>query len=243
MKKEIEKINSGIPGLNEILRGGIKKNSSILITGSPGTGKSIFAMQFIIEGAKNNEPGLFITSEETIEVVREHTKTFDFNLEELEKKGLVIIVQQQITTKKLVSISTPLDIIKKRKIKRVALDSLTLFEYFHVAGEIDYRKEVLEFIWKMKEAGVTLVATSEKRITDIDKLVFDQEDFLFEGLILLTKIRKSSSFERCLHVVKLRGQDHLINIYPFSITNKGIKVYPNQIPFSLVEKDVERKKF
>ena len=140
------------------------------------------------------------------------------------------------------SIATPLTVIKSKSVRRVVLDSITLFEYMHVSGEMDYRKEVLDFVLKMKESNVTLMAISEKSISNIDDISYDPEDFLFEGLIVLTKIRKGSSFEHCLFVTKMRGQDHSTDIVPFKIGQGGVKVFPKQPPFSLVEKDTRKFK-
>ena len=235
-------IKTGIKGLDAVLKGGLRQNSSILLTGGPGTGKTILALQYICEGAKLGEAGLYITFEETVESLREYADSVDLNLRELEKKGLVTLVQQPISDKKIMSIAAPLNVIRQKKIKRVALDSLTLFEYMHVAGTMDFRKEVLDFILRMKEAGVTLLATSQKATVNFDQLEYQPQDFLFEGVIVLTKVRKSSSFERCLSVVKLRGQDHLIDIYPFAIKKGGIEIFPKEIPFSLIEQDIEDKK-
>ncbi len=233
-------IKSGVPGLDDILKGGIKAGSAVLITGAPGTGKTIVAIQFLLEGAKNNEPGLFISAEETIEEMRNYARVLGLELDAYEEKGLITFIQQQLSTKTLVSIATPLDIIKHKKIQRVALDSLTMFEYTHVAGVMDYRKEVLDFISRMKESAVTLLVTAEKSITDIDVMEYDPQDFLFDGLIILFKIRKTSSYERCLTVAKMRGQQHSIDIFPFVIED-GVKVLPSQVPFSLIEKDIRKR--
>ena len=78
---------------------------------------------------------------------------------------------------------------------------------------------------------------SEKSISNIDEIEYRAEDFLFDGLVILTKIRKSASFEHCIMVEKMRGQDHLTNIVPFTIGKGGITVFPKQLPFSLIEKD------
>ena len=235
-------IKTGIPGLDEILKGGVRENSAILVTGGPGTGKSILALQFILEGAKKGEPGLFISAEESIDALKEDVKSLGFNIEKYEKEKKIVLVKQPILSRKLVSIATPLNLIKEYKIKRVALDSLTLFEYMHLAGEMDYRKEVLDFIQRMKDAGVTLLATSEKTVSDTDVISYESEDFLFDGLILLIEVRKAESFERCIHIVKMRGQDHMLNIYPFKIEKGGIKIFPDQLPFSLIEEETRRKR-
>lgn len=236
----MEKLITGIPGFDEILKGGLNERSAVLVTGGPGTGKSIFCLQFIYEGAKKGEAGVYITSEEDADSLRKYAKTLGMDLEKYEKQGLIHIVKQSISNKKLVSIATPVDIIKKDHVKRVVLDSLTLFEYTHVAGDYDYRKEVVEFLDLMKGFNVTLLATSEKVITDLDTMKYQPEDFLFHGLVVMVKIRKSSTFERCLYVAKMRGQEHLMDIFPFTIGQKGIKIFTKQLPFSLIDRDSEK---
>jgi len=238
----IQKIKTGIPGLDEILKGGIRKNASVLVTGPPGTGKTILAIQFIIEGAKRKEPGIYITSEETIEDIRNYAESLGLDIKKYEKNGLITLVKQSISPKKLMSIATPLTIIKKKKIKRVVIDSITLFGYAYYPEKASFRREILEFLAKMKEVGVTLLSTSEKSITDIDQIKYDPEDFLFDGLVILTKIRKSSSYERCLTVTKMRGQDNLIDIYPFTIDKGGVSIFPDVPPYSLLEKDENKSK-
>jgi KaiC/GvpD/RAD55 family RecA-like ATPase len=141
----------------------------------------------------------------------------------------------------MMDISTPLKIIKEKKVKRVVLDSLSLFEYAHSPGSIEFRREVLDFLVRMKQSGVTFLSTSQQTTLDIDKIKFQPEDFLFDGLIFMMKIRKLASFERCITVAKMRGQDHLMDIFPFTIGKGGITVFPDQLPFSLIEKDLKKK--
>lgn len=236
-----DKVKTGVPGLDEIFRGGVNKGSSVLVTGSPGTGKTLLVLQFIHAGARLGEPGLYITCEEPIELIKSYAKGIGLDLEEHEKKGLITFIKQPVTLKKIASIARPLEVIRKKKIKRVVLDSLTFFEYIHTAGEMDFRKEVLGFLTAMREEGVTLFVTSEQINPDFDSFIFRPQDFLFSGLVILTKVRKASSFERCLHVAKLRGQEHLIDIYPFTIGKGGIKVFPKQLPFSLIEKEAKER--
>ena len=231
-------IKSGVPGLDEILKGGINEKSSILITGAPGTGKSILALQFLFEALKNNEPALFITTEETEESLIKNAASLGINLEPYKSK--LFIHEQTLSTESIQTLAKPIELIKKNNIKRVALDSITFFEFLYPSEGISFKKGLLDFLIKMKQLGVTLLVTSQKSVTTIDIMEYSPHEFLFEGLILLSRIRKGSSYERVIIVEKMRGQDHSIDIFPLKIEQGGIKVFPNQPPFSLIEQDAEK---
>ncbi|MBI2140382.1 AAA family ATPase [Candidatus Woesearchaeota archaeon] len=237
-----EKVNradlakTGIAGLDTILKGGIRKGSSVLVTGPPGCGKTILAIQFIVEGAKQSEAGVYITSEENIEDIRSYAEALGLDLKGLEKKGLITLVRQELSPKKLMSIATPLKLIKDRHIQRVVLDSLTIFEYAYYPEEVNYRREVFAFIGEMENAGVTLLSIAEKSVPNLDEILYQPVDFLFDGLIIMAKIRNETSFEHVIMVSKMRGQDHELNIFPFIIKRGGIEVYPDQLPFNLFGK-------
>ncbi|MFC1732999.1 RAD55 family ATPase [candidate division KSB1 bacterium] len=234
---DMELIKTGIPGLDEAFKGGISEGSSVLITGAPGTGKTILALQFICEGVMKKEPCLYITSEENAEALRDYARKIGFDCSKFED-GYLQIYEQDLTSKKIISLETPLNAIKKKKIKRIVLDSLTLFEYVYFESNIEFRKGVLDFLKHVKKMGATLLATSERIKLDIDDITFDAQDFLFEGLLHLTMVRKGSNFERLIHILKMKGQAHSLDIYPLSITNKGMKVLTKELPFSLIEQDV-----
>lgn len=239
----IERIKTGVPGLDKILKGGLRKNSSILVTGAPGTGKTIMALQFIYNGAKlYNESGVFIATEESLKELRAYAKNLGMDIEKMEKAGKIFLYEKSVELLKggISSIEGLVDLIKKKKIKRVALDSLIFFEYLYPRSDnngLEHRRQVLLFIRKIKDAGVTFLALSERRITDIDRIEYDIMDFVFQGFIILSRVRKGSYFERVLTVAKIRGQDHSLDIYPILIAKGGVKVLEDQVPFSLVEKE------
>lgn len=237
MKKVDHLITTGIKGLDQICKGGIRANSSILVTGVPGAGKTIFGLQFVYGGAKNGEAGLIITTEETVDSIRINAKTLGMDFEKYEKNGLITIVEQKVFGGKIISMEAPMNVIRKKKIKRVVLDSLNVFEYIFKSGSEDYKRGLLQFISDLKEVDITFLAVTDRATTSFDSFHYKPEDSLFEGMVVLTKIRKSSSFERCLHVAKLRGQEHGLDIYPFCIGKGGITVYPKEIPFSLAENE------
>ena len=239
----VERIKTGVSGLDQILKGGLRKNSNILITGAPGTGKTILALQFIYYGAKDyNENGIFITTEDNLDDIRQNAGNLGMEFASMEKKGKIFFVQKPIATLKggLSSIKGLIDLIKKNNVKRVALDSLIFFEYLYPrfdGNKMEFRRQVLMFMQQMKKAGVTFLAVAERSVTDFDRLTYDMMDFVFEGFIVLSRIRKGSYFERVLTVAKIRGQDHSLDVYPVTIGNDGLKVLFDQTPFSLVEKE------
>jgi len=239
----VELIKTGVHGLDQVLKGGLRRNSSILVTGAPGTGKTILALQFVYYGAKDhNENGIFISTEESLEVLDQSARNLGMDLASMVKKGKIFFVQKPLTTLKggISSIKGLIDAIKKNNIKRVALDSLIFFEYLYPrfdGNKMEFRRQVLLFIQEMKKAGVTFLAVSERSVTDFDRLTYDMMDFVFEGIIVLSRIRKGSYFERVLTVAKIRGQDHSLDVYPITIGKDGLKVLHDQTPFSLVEKE------
>ena len=238
-----ELIKTGVPGLDQVLKGGLRKNSTILVTGAPGTGKTILALQFVYYGAKDyNENGIFLSTEENLDLLNQSATNLGMDLNSMVSKGKIFFVQKPIATLKggISSIKGLIDAIKKHNVKRVALDSLVFFEYLYPRSDgnkMEFRRQVLMFIEQMKKSGVTFMVVSERSVTDFDKLTYDMMDFVFEGIIVLSRIRKGSYFERVVTVAKMRGQDHSLDVYPVTIGNDGLKVLFDQTPFSLVEKE------
>ena len=236
-------LKTGISGLDELfVENGIRKGSSILVTGAPGTGKSSVAWQFIYKGAKEyKEAGVIVTIEESAEERKEFAKTLGMDFEPLEKEGLVKIVENPLFGKSVLGTESLLGSIIHDNVKRVALDSLTLFKYFYKPESLEYRNELVKFITRMKKAGVTFMCTSERATTDIDNFQYVMEDFLLDCVVILSRIRKGTSFEQVLAVIKARGQSHSLDIVPVKVTSKGVEVYPKETPFALTEQDIKKK--
>jgi len=243
----VNMIKTGIVGLDDALKGGIRRSASVLITGSPGTGKTIMALQFIYNGVKDyKENGIFITTEENLDDIRYYGKTLGMDIEKYEKSGSIILIEKSVTRLKggIVSIEGLLNLIKKKNIKRIALDSLIFFQYLYPKVDHDgmeFRRQVLLFIQQMKKANISFLCTCERHITDLDRIEYSMMDFLFEGFVIVTRVRKGAYFERILNVAKMRGQEHSLDVYPLSIGKGGVSVLTDQVPFSLVEKEEKEK--
>ena len=93
----INRIKTGVDGLDELVEGGFPEGSTILISGSAGTGKTILSLQFLIAGAENNEPGIYLTVEESRDKIINQAEQFGWDLEKLEKeRALVINVMKDV---------------------------------------------------------------------------------------------------------------------------------------------------
>ena len=238
MKKRVK---TGVPGVDEMTGGGLPEGSITIITGTPGIGKSNFAMQFLYNGASlYNEPGVYITVEDSPENIREYAKSFGWDIEKYEKENkLVIVSQPMIDTgydekKKQQPSETLGDTIKRIGAKRIVLDSITLFKYLF-KDEMSRRVNILSFIRQVKLSGCTSIAVAEQHEPSPDITYLD-EHFLADGLIVLFWSRHREKNERCFRVVKIRGSPINPDIRPMEITDKGIIVSPTQVPLSLSSK-------
>lgn len=239
----IDRVKTGIPGLDELIEGGFPRGDTILIAGKAGTGKSILATQFIYKGATEyDEAGVFVTLEEPPHLIKRNMLRFGMDLEALIKEGKVSIVD--LSPSKEV---TPVTIgeypsfdlsglqaiimnhIKKINAKRVVLDTLSIMAYKFRSRDI-LREEFFKLAASITKTGCTLIITSEIPAQDKGLGVFDIEAFLASGVIVLYNEKISdTSRSRSIEVLKLRGSKHSSRFHSMRITDEGIRVWPGEI--------------
>jgi len=239
----MDRIKTGIPGVDELLGGGFISNSVVIISGSPGIGKSNFAMQFLYNGATVfNEPGVYITVEDVPEKVRDYSLAFNWDLEPLEKENKIAIVAQPIYSDEKAEKEaekkragkkpeTLVETIQRMNAKRVVLDSVTLFKYLF-KDDMSRRVNILNFVNMVKRLGCTTLMVAEQH-ESTPNIMYADEHFLADGLIVLFWLQHKERTERCIRVVKIRGSKITSDIRPMEINEKGIVVYPTQVPLSL----------
>jgi circadian clock protein KaiC len=240
---EIDRVKTGIPGLDELIDGGLPRGDTILIAGKAGTGKSILATQFIYNGAKDyKEPGVFVTMEEPPHLIKRNMIQFGMDLEKMAKDGLISIVD--LSPSKEV---TPVTIgeypsfdlsgleaiimnhVQKVKAKRIVIDTLSIMAYKFRNRDI-LREEFFKLCANLTRTGCTLLLTSEIPAQDHGLGVFDIEAFLASGVIVLYNEKISdTSRSRSIEVLKLRGSKHSSRIHSMRITDEGIRVWPGEI--------------
>jgi len=230
--KTIQKCPTGITGFDQITEGGLPRNRTTLITGSPGSGKTLWGIDFVVAGAtKYNEPGVFISFEETVEELYEDVASVNLDLRGLVSQKKIhlehIILERrdiQETDFDLEGIFIRLEhAIDSLGAKRVVLDSIeSLFAGLTDLGIL--RVEVKRLFRWLRDKKVTTIITSEP-----GKGLYSRhgiEEYISDCLLFLdNRVSEQISIRR-IRVVKYRGSSHGTNEYPFVIDEEGLSVIP-----------------
>lgn len=235
----MERLSTGIIGLDEKIEGGVVKESITLIVGKTGTGKTQFCSSFIYSGALNNEPGVYITTEERVEDIKEDIRSmFNWNFTELEQRGLVKFTYvkaifpekplgdevNRITKSYLISIRSQIaEAIKAVNAQRVVLDSVSILELF-LQDKYMARVMLFGLVEYFKAMGVTVLMSGEIPETSQGLTGSGIIEYLVDAVIKLDFVPVSEEFKRTLTIRKMRRTDHSTLIHPFEITPDGINV-------------------
>ncbi len=235
----MERLKTGITGLDEKTEGGFVKGSIILAVGKTGTGKTQFCSSFMYAGALNGEPGLYITTEERSEDIKEDIYSmFSWNFTELEQKGLLKFLSikaiypekpmgeetQRITKSYLIGIRSQIaEAIKSVKAQRVVLDSVSVLEMFM---QDKYMARVMLFglVEYFKARQVTVVISGEIPETSQGLTGSGIIEYLVDAVIKLDFVPVSEEFKRTMTIRKMRRTDHSTLIHPFEITPNGLRL-------------------
>ncbi|ABS56002.1 putative circadian clock protein, KaiC [Methanoregula boonei 6A8] len=230
---EIEKVHSGIKGLDDITGGGLPKGRPSLVSGGPGCGKTLFAMEFIIRGIIDyGEPGVFVAFEEKIDDLKLNFRSMGFDLDNLIRRKKLVLDHITIDRSEIeeageydleglfIRLGALIDEVGA---KRVSIDTLeALFSGF--ANEAILRSELRRlFLW-LKDRGVTAVVTGERGDRTIT--TYGLEEYVADCVITLDHRVTNQIATRRLHIVKYRGSIHGTDEYPFLISEDGISVLP-----------------
>jgi len=222
----IERISTGIDGLDELVGGGFPANSLVLVKGCAGAGKSIFGMNFLMEGINKGEKACYFSLEEPVEETIRQMSIFGWNLESLESEGKLALKQPELYEfDELLTLIE--ETVKGMKAKRLVFDSISVLGlYFQ--DDFKLRRALIGFERMIKRLGCTAVVLSES-CAGFERDSCGVEEFVADGVIKLGMVEKESVFQRTLSVFKMRATGHSLRVHPFQIEpGKGIVVYPGE---------------
>lgn len=226
----IKRVSTGIPNLDPLIDGGFKKNSVNLVAGGAGSGKTIFAMQFIVDGIKKGEPGVYITFEEKMKKVYEDMLGFGWNLAKYEEEGKFVFLEytpEQV--KKVLTEGGGIveAIIEKIKARRIVIDSVTSFALLY-EDELTKKEAALALFELISAWNCTGILTSQDESRDGHTITAAME-FEADGILILYHFKKKGIRKRALEILKMRGTKIPEKTIAMDITDKGIVVNPKKI--------------
>src|SRR6188768_285097 len=228
----VEKAPSGIAGFDQITGGGLPRGRSTLVCGGPGSGKTIFAIEFLVRGAELGEPGVFITFEESALDLSLNVASLGFDLARLQQQKLLAVDYVHLDPAEIeeaggysldglfVRLAHALDSVGA---KRVAIDTLEVL-FSTLKDDSVVRAETHRLFRFLKERGVTAVVTAEAGTGSLTRQGL--EEYVSDCVVLLGQSVSDQSATRFLRVVKYRGSSHGTNEYPFLIDDCGFSVVP-----------------
>lgn len=219
----LKRVPTGIPGFDKLCKGGLPKSGTYLVSGVTESGKTLFAMQFLVNGARMfSEAGVFITTEEKPQRIRERFSAWQ--IEELEDENKLAIIDASLDLD--ASIKEIAALQNEINAKRAVFDSATAIGFSR--NPLDFGAELLSFSTAMRTLGLTSVFTCQTLENKPTR--FCVEQLAADGLILLHYM-KGDFDVRGIEIIKIRGSDHSKRIHPLEITEKGIIVYPENEVF------------
>src|SRR5881296_2409682 len=228
------RIRSGIPGLDNLVEGGFRDKTCIVIVGSSGTGKTTFTIQYVLHGLENGEQGLYVTLEESPEQIMREAELMGFDLKKYHEKDLFFIHLKGKNFKKMIEEQLP-QLVKARsdyQIKtRVVIDPMTPV-IWATQDKLEQRELIGKLFYTLKELGVVLCTVEEHakpgETVGEDVLL---PIYLSDGAIHLEYYPIGGAFNRTLKVLKMRGIHHGEGVYPY-IFARGMGVVVRSTPVS-----------
>lgn len=231
--KYLRKVATGIAGLDEVLNGGLPAGRTSLVSGGPGTGKSVLGLEFICRGMENGKPGIFVTFEERAESVRENALTIGCDLDRYEKEGKLHLIAVPVSPEAVISgdfnIKALLAIIegkaKSIDAERIVIDAMDVILRLFDDPKRE-RNELYAFNDWLLDRRVTTLMTVKASLDMESTRRYEFLDFMADCVIHLDNRVVDQVTTRRMRVLKYRGSDFGSNEYPFAITGDGFEIIP-----------------
>jgi circadian clock protein KaiC len=234
MPQVSKRVHTGVPGLDEMLNGGLLPCTANLVEGAPGCGKTTLGMQFIYHGALEGEPGLILTFEQFPQQYYRDAASFGWDFRALEKQGLLKVVMSspEVAQADLEQFNGKITrLVHRMQAKRILVENISYFERMS-RDPIELRALLYSFLNALKREGLVTLLTRETYVLLGDEAAEDADQtnlsFLADSYILLRYVEIESAIRRAIIVLKMRGSAHDKRIRQFDIGSQGMVV---QDPF------------
>ncbi|HVF92492.1 MAG TPA: ATPase domain-containing protein [Blastocatellia bacterium] len=232
------RIPTAIPGFDEVLHGGLIREHCYLIVGAAGTGKTVFSLQWLLQGITNGKKGLYITLAEPVGKIEQNVTSFGWKLDSIDMLDLTIKGERAGPGLGEYHIFPPSDVehnpvwqgiydaVREKRPKLVVIDSVTQLRYLS-ADEYQFRKQILALVSFLNESGCTSFLAFEPSELERETSVA----LAVDGIVRL-RMQVSPSRViglRSVQIDKLRGSDFMTGLHPMRITSDGIHIYPHRI--------------
>jgi len=226
----VDRIPSGIHGLDPLVEGGFKPGSVNLVCGGAGSGKTTFAVQFLIEGIARGEAGIYMTFEEKKEKLYDDMLTFGWDLAKFERAGLFKFLEytpEQIKRVLVEGGGTIDAIITQLKAKRLVIDSITSFALLF-QDELTQKESSLALFELINRWGCSAVLTSQAIQLSPDDLTA-QLQFEVDSIIILYHFKKKGIRTRAIEILKMRGTKTPEKTMKLIIDKRGLTIDPAEV--------------
>lgn len=232
----LDRCETGIAELDQILRGGIPTGSSVLLAGGSGMGKTTLAIEFLSNGAKNGERGAFLSATEPLHILDRNFRQYAFlepaylDDEDILLRDLHSAMRKlDVGTEHGYALDDPVKIIvalvQENDIKRLVLDSLTA-----ICQRLKDPDRIRDFIFRLglslSELECTTILTSETPPRKLQYSPFGIEEFIADGIVFLSEIERHNDLVRTLQVMKMRGTEHSRAKFMMDLSEFGISLAP-----------------
>lgn len=222
---DVNRVSTGIPGLDDLIDGGFPEGSVTLISGGAGCGKTIFCSQYLWHGLENGENCRFVSLEESVDDIKSDAKVFGWDFEKHEEDGSLKISYITPTAGERGFLDKVNDLASAEGVTRLVIDSVSILLGSFGGEESEKRDNMYRLIRRVKRSDATTLLTSEILDDEQNKLSrYGVAEFVADGVIALYYGGMSGETFRNLEVRKMRKTAHTPGTYPFKITDEGINV-------------------
>jgi len=234
-----ERIITGIEGLDKMLNGGIPKSNQVIIAGGPGTGKTLLCLEYLYKNALAGETSVMFSLEEDTNMIVANMKEAYGQFTEIDRllaSGKFIIkgtdqassLIQKDKKGNIFTFTTTIADIESTVVEtgatRVAIDSVSIMKLF-VKDPFEYRSVSTSLVTMLRKQSVTALLTMEIETPEKDKLIFEPEFFVYDGIIIMyLSGGEEENRVPTIEVIKMRGTQHSFSTVPYEITSGGINL-------------------